>query len=244
MPKTKLKLFGRKFQNWLLFLVVSRQDLKSILGYTLQALLNDGDLWQKKIDIIQPLYDDFDAGLTGKAGALAGQGQQTLLAETAYRLVKQFMKNAYKVNFASLEVKAPDVFKLFFPQGRTQFSSASRRELGTIFGTFVETLTANKGKVPEGAALLADANALLEGFKTARQTQDKRKKQVKTAGTDLVKDETDVLVELFGVYAALLAHYYKTPERVADYFDFSVLPPSYHKSDADDAETPSESQPV
>jgi hypothetical protein len=43
MPKTKTKLFSRKFYNWLLHLVVSRQDLKAITGYTLQALLNDGD---------------------------------------------------------------------------------------------------------------------------------------------------------------------------------------------------------
>jgi hypothetical protein len=62
---------------------------------------------------------------------------------------------------------------------------------------------------------------------------------VKTGGSDLKTNETDILVELFGVYAALLAHYYKIPERVADYFDFSV-PPSYHKSDAD-VEKPSES---
>jgi hypothetical protein len=241
MPKPKLKLFGRKFQNWLLHLVVSRQDLKSITGYTLQALQGDGDQWQTKIKLLQPLYDSFDAGLTGKAGALAGQGQHTLLAETAYKLVKQFMKNAYKVNFAALEVTAPDVFKLFFPQGRTQFSGASRREMGTIFGAFVKTLTANKDKVPGGAALLADAQELLSQFGQSRQAQDQRKKQVKTAGTDLRADETDILVELFGVYAALLAHYYKEPERVADYFDFSVLPPSYHKADTDDAETPSES---
>jgi hypothetical protein len=71
------------------------------------------------------------------------------------------MRNAYKVNFAALEVRAPDVFKLFFPQGRTPFSAAPRREMGTVFGTFVETLTANKGKVPDGAALLAEAQELL-----------------------------------------------------------------------------------
>jgi len=233
MAKSKTKLFGRKFQNWLLHLVLSRQDLKSILGYTLQALQNDGDKWQAKITVLQPLYDGFDTGLTGKAGALAGRGSQTLLAETAYKLVKRFMKKAYKVNFASLEETAADTFKLFFPQGRTQYTNASRQTMGTIFGTFVQTLKDNKSKVPGGTALLADANTLLGEFITARQKQDVRKKQVKTAGTALDTNETDILVELFGVYAALLAEHYKTPERVADYFDFSVLPPSYHQAEAD-----------
>jgi hypothetical protein len=242
MPKSKLKLFGRKFQNWLLFLVVSRQDLKSIVGYTLQALLNDGAQWQLKTDILQPLYNGFDAGLTGKAGALAGQGQQTLLAETAYKLVKRFMKRAYKVNFAALEETNVDVFKLFFPQGRSQYSQATRQGLGTAFATFVQTLTDNKSKVPGGPALLAEAQALLDQFGKARTAQDQRKKQVKTAGTDLAEDETDLLVELFGVYAALLAHYYKTPERVADYFDFSVLPPSRHNGSANAEDDPAPGQ--
>lgn len=44
-----------------------------------------------------------------------------------------------------------------------------------------------------------------------------------TASSDLAADETDLLIELFGAYAALLAYYYRTPERVADYFDFSML---------------------
>lgn len=238
MPQTKSKLFSRKFRNWLLHLVLSRQDLKSIVGYTLEALKNDGAKWQEKIDVLQPLYDGFDAGLTTQAGASAGRGSQTLLAETVYKLVKKFMKTAYKVNFAAMEEQKPENFKLFFPQGRTQFSGASRQVLGTVFATFVQTLTDNKGLVPDGVNLLKDAKTLLGQYGTSRQEQDKRKKQVKSASTDLDADETDILVELFGVYAALLASYYKTPERVADYFDFSVLPPSYRQTEADPAPTP------
>lgn len=46
---------------------------------------------------------------------------------------------------------------------------------------------------------------------------------MKSASTDLDADETDLLVELYGAYAALLAFYYKTSERVETYFDFLVL---------------------
>ena len=49
---------------------------------------------------------------------------------------------------------------------------------------------------------------------------------MKSASSDLDADETYLLVELFGAYTALPAHYYKTPERVEAYFDFSVLPQS------------------
>ena len=235
MAKTPTKLFSRKFRNWLLHLVVSRQDLKAITGYTLQALQADGSQWQAKIDLLQPLYDSFDTGLVGQAGASAGRGAQTLLAETAFGLVKQFMKRAYKVNFAALEETAPELFKQFFLEGRSQFSQASRQTMGTAFPAFVKTLTLHRDEVPQGAALLKDAQSLNAQYTTARREQDKRKKQVKTAGTDLDADETDLLTELFGVYAALLAHYYKTPERAAQYFDFSVLPPSRRQSEADDA---------
>jgi hypothetical protein len=233
MAKTLTKLFSRKFRNWLLHLVIARQDLKSITGYTLQALQNDGAQWQAKIDLLQPLYASFDIGLVGQAGASAGRGAQTLLAETAFGLVKQFMKRAYKRNFAALEEDNPTLFKEFFPSGRTEYSSASRQTLGTAFARFVKTLSANKAAVTDGANLLKEAQALAEQYALARQTQDTRKKQVKSAAGNLDADETDLLVELFGVYTALLAHYYKTPERAEAYFDFSVLPRSQREPEAD-----------
>lgn len=59
---------------------------------------------------------------------------------------------------------------------------------------------------------------------------------MKTAVGNLDADETDLLVELFGVYATLLAHYYKTPERAETYFDFSVLPRSQRQPEADASE--------
>lgn len=229
--KTKSKLFSCKFRNWLLHLVVSRQDLKTVVGYTLQALGQDGRQWQQKINVLQPLYDSCDTGLTTKGGASAGRSAQTLLAETAYQLVKQFMKRTYKVNFAALEETAPDTFRLFFPQGRSQFSTASRQTMGTVFGTFVQTLADNQASVPDGPALLKAAQALQAQHTASRTEQDKRKSQVKTASTDFNTDEADLLTELFGVYTALLAYYHKTPEVVETYFDFSVLPPSYHSAD-------------
>jgi hypothetical protein len=236
----KAKLFSRKFRNWLLYLVVSRQDLKSIVGYTLTALKQDGagNEWKEKIDLLQPLYDNFDAGLVGRAGATAGRSSHTLQAETVFRLIKQLIKKAYKKNFAALEEDAPELYRKFFPQGRTQFSRASRQVMGTIFPAFIQTLVENVAAVPAGATLLAEAQALADQWKAARTVQDERKKQVKTTGTDLDAEETDLLVELFGVYAALLAKYYKTPERVEDYFDFSVLPPSQRQSEADTPDAP------
>ncbi|MBC7447951.1 MAG: hypothetical protein H7330_07810 [Hymenobacteraceae bacterium] len=229
----KPKLFTRKFRNWLLHLVVSRQDLKSIVGYTLTALKQDGARWQEKIDLLQPLYDTFDAGLVGHAGAGAGQRSHTLQADTVFRLIKQLMKKAYKINFAALEVTNPVLYRKFFPEGRTQFSGANRQTMGTVFPTFVQTLTANVAAVPGGAALLADAQQLATNWQEARRVQDVRKKQVKTTSTTLDADETDLLIELFGAYATLLAAFYRTPERALDYFDFSVLPASQRQSEAD-----------
>ena len=209
MAKSSNKLFGTKFRNWLLYLVVSRQNLKAVAGYTIQALRQDGKQFQPQLDLLQPLYDGFDASLTSSAGASAGRGSQTLLADTVFGLVKQFMKRAYKLHFAALEETNPALYKEFFPAGRSEFSDATRKSLGT-----------NQAAVPGGAALLTDARTLAGQHTAARTTQDERKKQVRTASTTLATDETDLLVELFG---ALLAFHYRTPEKVADYFDFSML---------------------
>ncbi len=233
MAKSAHKLFSTKFRNWLLYLVVSRQNLKAIAGYTIQALEQDGAQWQPQLALLRPLYDGFDANLTTSAGASAGRGSQTLTADTAFNLIKQFMKRAYKKNFAALEEDNPALFKQFFPAGRSEFSSASRKGMGTAFARFVATLTEHKANVPGGAALLTAAQPLAEQFTLARQAQDARKQQVKSASSDLDADETDLLVELFGAYTALLARNYRTPERVAAYFDFSVLPRSQRQPEAD-----------
>ena len=232
----KSKLFSRKFRNWLLYLVVSRQDLKSVFSYTLTALKQDGARWQEKIDLLQPLYDGFDAGLVTNAGAAAQRSGQSLQADTVYRLIKTFMKKAYRKNFAALQEDNATLYEEFFPQGRSEYSDASRQTMGTAFPRFIGVLASHVGAVPNGAALLTDAQALAAKWKTARTEQDERKKQVKTSGTILDADETDILIELFGTYATLLAAYYKTPERAMDYFDFSVLPRSQRQSEADDTD--------
>ena len=224
MAKSSNKLFSTKFRNWLLYLVVSRQNLKAIAGYTIQALKQDGKQFQPQLDLLKPLYDGFDASLTSSAGASAGRGSQTLLADTVFGLVKQFMKRAYKKSFAALEEDNPTLFKEFFPAGRREYSAASRKGLGTAFDRFVNSLAEHKADVANGPNLLKDAQALAEQYTEARKQQAARKKQVKTASTTLDADETDLLVELFGAYTALLAHYYKTPERAETYFDFSMLP--------------------
>ena len=74
MAKLPSKIFSSKFGNWLLYLVVSRQNLKSIAGYTLQTLQQDGKRFQPQLDLLQPLYDGFDISLTTSAGASAGRG--------------------------------------------------------------------------------------------------------------------------------------------------------------------------
>ena len=237
MAKTPTKLFGTKFRNWLLYLVVSRQNLKAVAGYTIQALQQDGTRFKAKLDLLRPLYDGFDANLTTSAGASAGRGSQTLLADTVFGLVQQFMRRAYKKHFAALEEDNPTLFKEFFPAGRSEFSSASRKGMGTAFARFVATLSEHKADVPDGANLLKAAQPLAEQYAEARNTQAARKKQVRAASTDLDTDETDLLVELFGAYTALLAHYYRTPERAATYFDFSMLPRGPHQPAAD-ATTP------
>lgn len=169
MAKSPSKLFSSKFRNWLLYLVVSRQNLKAIAGYTIQALQQDGKQFQPQLGLLQPLYDSFDAGLPARAGASAGRSAQTPTADTVFGLIKQFMKRAYKKNFAALEEDSPALFKQFFPAGRGEYSNASRKGMGTAFARFVETLGEHKADVPNGVDLLKAAQPLAEQYILARQ---------------------------------------------------------------------------
>ena len=113
LPRAKLpsKFLSSKFRNWLLYLVASRQNLKSIADYTIQALGQDGKQFQPQLDRLQSLYGGLDTGLTARVGANAGRGSQTMTTDTIFDLIKQFMKQAYKRNFAALEEDNPALFK-------------------------------------------------------------------------------------------------------------------------------------
>lgn len=65
-------------------------------------------------------------------------------------LVKQFIKRAYKLHFAALEINNPALFKEFFPADRSEFAKASHKSLGTAFARFIKTLETNQAAVPEG----------------------------------------------------------------------------------------------
>ena len=107
--------------------------------------------------------------------------------------------------------------------------------MDTAFARFVATLSEHKTSVPDGANLLKAAQPLAEQYILAHQAQDAHKQQTKSTSSDLDADETDLLMELFGAYTTLLAHYYKTPERVETYFDFSMLPQSQRQPAANAA---------
>ena len=98
-----------------------------------------------------------------------------MTTDTVFDLIEQFMKQAYKKNFAALEEDNPTLFKQFFPAGRSEYSSASRKGMGTAFARFVATLSEHKADVTDGANLLKAAQPLAEQYTLARQAQDARK---------------------------------------------------------------------
>lgn len=72
----------------MLYLVVSRQNLKAVAGYTIQALQQDSSRLKPQLDLLQLLYDGFDAGPTKASGASDGRGYQPPMADTVFGLVK------------------------------------------------------------------------------------------------------------------------------------------------------------
>ena len=111
---------------------------------------------------VQPLYDGFDTSLAARAGVSAGRGSQTMTTDTVFDPIKQFMKRAHKKNFTALEEDNPALFKQFFPAGRSEYSSASRKGMDTAFIRFVTTLSEHKADVPDGTNLLKAVQPLAE----------------------------------------------------------------------------------
>ena len=134
----------------------------------------DGKQFQPQLDRLQSLYD----GLDRPYRADRGQRRAWLPdPDDRYRLRphQAIHEAGLQKNFAALEEDNPTLFKQFFPAGRSEYSSASRKGMGTAFARFVATLSEHKADVTDGAKLLKAAQPLAEQYTLARQAQDARK---------------------------------------------------------------------
>ena len=224
--------FKKRFQNFFLSKSISRETMKQLVGDHLDALEADKQPEGAPDTAVmaarlRPLYEQFQTGLgTGKAG-LAARGNQTTSVGDAFEALKSYPADIARVHIAPKHAEGSAIYNEFFPQGRTAFSKASQKTIGTLVRAFLETAAKYDKVVP--AEAVTELRARLKAFEDASTEQGKTAKKTKDGSQAIGKDQRALGVLLFANYGTLISAFAENPAQAEPYFDLSVLPSTQRK---------------
>ncbi len=115
-----------------------------------------------------------------------------------------------------------------FPQGRTAFSGASQKSIGTAIRAFI--IAARQHEATVGATVAARAQELLAAFEAADVAQGQAAKITNDGRQAIKADQRALAVLLFANYGSLLSAFAADPAQAATYFDFTKLPSTTRKT--------------
>ncbi len=219
--------YKNRFKNFFLSKSISRENMKKLVADHLDALdattqpagAPDTAAMAARL---RPLFDKFETGLGSGAATQAQRQSETTTVGGAFEALKAYPAEAARKYIMPEHEEKSAVYKEFFPQGRTAFSGASQKSIGTDMRAFIATATKHVGTV--GATVATRAQELLTAFEQADATQGQADKATKDGRQAIKADQRVLAVELFANYGALLTAFAAAPEQAATYFDFSGLP--------------------
>ncbi|RTQ45798.1 hypothetical protein EJV47_23465 [Hymenobacter gummosus] len=227
--------FKKRSRNFFLSKSISRETMKQLVGDHLDALEADeqpaGAPDTKAMAAkLRPLYEQFQVGLgTGKAG-LAARGNQTTSVGEAFEALKSYPAEIARVHILPKHDEKSAVYKEFFPKGRTAFSGASQKAIGTDIRAFI--LTARKYAELVPAAVVTELQTRLKTFEDAGTEQGKAEKINKDGRQAIGKDQKALAVHLFANFGAFIHAFAAEPEKAELYFNLGALPAKQQKKKA------------
>lgn len=221
--------FKNRFKNFFLSKSISRANMKELAGRHLAALEAPGQPANAPdtaalAAALRPLYEQFNAGLSAGAAALAQRQGDTTTVGAAFEALKSYpAEAARKFILPQFDEKSAE-YQAFFPQGRLAFSGASQKSIGTAMRAFIAAARQYSAQI--GPTVAARAQELLAAYEAADATQGQAAQNTKEGSQAIQADQRALAVQLFASYATLLAAFAATPAQAATYFDFSQLPPT------------------
>lgn len=219
--------FKKRFKNFFLSKSISRETMKQLVADHLDALEADQQPdgapdTTAMAARLRPLYEQFQVGLgTSKAG-LAARGNQTTSVGDAFEALKTYPAEIARVHIAPKHDEKSAIYSEFFPQGRTAFTIASQKTIGTLIRAFLLTAAKYDKVVP--AEAVAELSTRLKTFEDAGTEQGKTAKITKDGSQIIGKDQRALAVLLFANFGTLISAFAADPAQAEPYFNLSVLP--------------------
>ncbi|TGE21467.1 hypothetical protein E5K00_14370 [Hymenobacter aquaticus] len=233
--------FKNRFKNFFLSKSISRESMKKLVADHLDAL----EAAQQPAGApdtaamaarLRPLFEQFQVGLGSSAASQAQRGTHTGSVADTLEALRNYPAEIARVHILPKHDDKSATYREFFPQGRTAFTTASQKTIGTLVRAFAETADKYAAVVP--VAAVAELQKRLKNFEEASTRQGKVVKVTKDGSQAIGKDQRALGVLLFAHYGALVSAFAETPAQAEPYFDFSVLPASQRKKSKKTADAP------
>lgn len=226
--------YENRFKNFFLSPRISRPTMKALAAYTLAAEeaptppagAPDTTKLAKEL---RPLYEKFDASLGSGATAKATRQDGTVDVDASFNALKAWPAEAARRFIMPQFAEGTGAYTAFFPEGRTAFSQASRKKIGTRMVAFIAAAEKYADKI--GPETAAQAKTLLAAYTADELTQGKAKKKTKDGSAAIGTDQRALAVVLFKHFGTFIAAFPEQPEKAAQYFDLSLIPEPASKTD-------------
>lgn len=224
--------FENRFTNFFTSARISRAIMKALAGATLAAeeapthpagAPDTRALAQE----LRPLYEKFDVTLGAGAAAQAARQTETEDVGGSFGALKAWPAEAARRFIMPKFAEGTGPYLAFFPEGRTAFSQASRKKIGTRVLAFIAAADTYAAEV--GPETAAQARQLLTAYNADELAQGKAKKSTKDGGLAVAADQLALAVVLFKHYGTFLAAFPDHPERAAAYFNLALIPNAKRK---------------
>lgn len=214
---------------------LSRDDFAKFTKFVLDALKADsGNAFAALVALLEPKYLAFFATLsTRKSGS--GEAITLTYAEVVKECI-QFVKDTMRKKVLPEFDKNSPKYKIFLPNGLTEYNRADQATFLLIFDRFVQACVANETLVT--TAVKDEASALITKLKQSDTSKNTNKKSTEDQIASLDEDEAEIAKILFKIYGFLIYTYFDRPERVYDFFDFSVIKSTEEEDEEEEDEMP------
>lgn len=202
-------------------LQISEDDFNKI-GLTHLARLNtnnqDGD-YTTMISATKPLYETYKKAASAEAFEIALREGGTISVDQAIIGMKHFVSRKAGI-IKDKFYDEPQKYEIFFPQGLTEYSNATKGNIDILFKRFIDASDAHTAEL--GQQLKQEAEILYKNFVKIRGSQLGSIGEVKELDSEADAARHALAVQLFKNLLDLISMFAEDTERVKDFFDLSI----------------------
>lgn len=200
---------------------ISEDDFNKI-GLThlerLDANNQNGD-YTSMISSTKPLYETYKQSASAEAFEKALREGKTISVDQAITGMKHFVSRKEGVIKDKFFDK-PEKYEIFFPQGLTEYSQATKGNIDMLFKRFVDAIDAHTQEL--GQPLKQEAETLYNNYVTLREAQLESIGEVKELDSEADAARFALAIQLFKNLLGLIGTFAEDTERVKDFFDLSI----------------------